>query len=68
MLSEIVERKKDQLENDVKAKDTERELLEKSLQADFNRELEHVANEVKLKDEEIIAKRFQAKIIYQNAG
>jgi hypothetical protein len=48
-----LEKEKNQLENDVKLKEAEKENLEKSLKEDFRRELDHVAKEVQLKDEEI---------------
>ena len=46
-------KRKGQLANDLKAKDTEMELKKKSLQEDFQRELEHVAKDIHLKNEEI---------------
>ena len=48
-----LEKQKDQLTNDVKAKETEKELLEKSLQADFKREIESKEQIIKYRDEEI---------------
>ncbi len=48
-----IEKERDQLANDLKAKDTEMELKKKSLQEDFQRELEHVAKDIQLKNEEI---------------
>ena len=48
-----IEKERDQLANDLKAKDTEMELKKKSLQDDFQRELEHVAKDIQLKNEEI---------------
>tara|TARA_R110002072_G_scaffold7503_2_gene40598 strand:+ start:349209 stop:350489 length:1281 start_codon:yes stop_codon:yes gene_type:complete len=51
-ISEL-EKQKNQLVNDVKLKEAEKENLEKSLKEDFRRELDHVAKDLKLKDEEI---------------
>jgi hypothetical protein len=48
-----VEKQRDQLINDLKNKDTERELLEKSLHEQFKNKLEHKDETLKLKDEEI---------------
>ena len=48
-----IEKERDQLANDLKAKDTEMELKKKSLQEDFQRELEHVAKDIQLKNDEI---------------
>ena len=48
-----IEKERDQLQNDLKLKDSEKEILEKSLQADFKRELEHREKDLKLKDDEI---------------
>ena len=48
-----VEKARDQLINDLKHKDTERELLEKSLNEKFKDKLEHKDETLKLKDEEI---------------
>ena len=48
-----IEKERDQLANDLKAKDTEMELNKKSIQEDFQRELEHVAKDIQLKNEEI---------------
>ena len=48
-----VEKAKDQLENDLKSKDLEKELLEKSLTEKFNDKLNHKDETLKLKDEEI---------------
>jgi hypothetical protein len=48
-----VEKKNDQLENDLKSKDTEKELLEKSLNEKFNDKLNHKDESLRLKDEEI---------------
>jgi len=49
-----VEKKNDQLENDLKSKDTEKELLEKSLKEKFNDKLKYKDETLKLKDEEIV--------------
>ena len=48
-----IENEKNQLANDLKAKNTEMELKEKSLKEDFRRELDFVSKDLKLKDEEI---------------
>jgi len=48
-----IEKERDQLVNDVKLKEAEKENLEKSLKEDFRRQLDHVAKDFKLKDEEI---------------
>ena len=48
-----IEKERDQLANDLKAKDTEMVLNEKSLQEGFKRELDHVAKDIQLKEEEI---------------
>jgi len=55
-LSEAIrelERQKDKLSNDLKSSEMEKELLEKSLQADYKRELEAKAQIIKYRDEEI---------------
>ena len=48
-----VEKQRDQLVNDLRNKDTERELLEKSLQEQFKNSLAHKEEALKLKNEEI---------------
>ena len=48
-----VEKAKDQLENDLKSKDLEKELLEKSLTEKFNDKLNHKDETLKLKEDEI---------------
>ena len=48
-----VEKAKDQLENDLKSKDLEKELLEKSLTEKFNDKLKHKDETLKLKEDEI---------------
>jgi hypothetical protein len=48
-----IEKERDQLVNNLNAKDTEMELKEKSLKEDFRRELDHMAKDVKLKEDEI---------------
>ncbi|WP_179353208.1 DUF2130 domain-containing protein [Winogradskyella vidalii] len=48
-----VEKERDQLKNDLKSKDTEKELLEKSLVEQFKNKLEHKEEALKLKEEEI---------------
>ena len=64
-----IEKERDQLVNNLNAKDTEMELKEKSLKEDFRRELEHVAKDVKLKDEEIVRlKDFKQKLSTKMIG
>lgn len=48
-----VEKERDQLKNDLKNKDTEKELLEKSLNEKFQNRLIHKEEALKLKEEEI---------------
>ncbi len=48
-----LEKERDQLINDLKNKDTEKELLEKSLNEQFKNKLEHKDEAIKLKEEEI---------------
>lgn len=48
-----IEKERDQLANDLKTKETEKELLEKSLQADFKRELDSKEQIIKYRDDEI---------------
>ena len=48
-----VEKERDQLINDVKLKEAEKENLEKSLREDFRREFDFVSKDLKLKDDEI---------------
>jgi len=48
-----IKNEKNQLANDLKAKNTEMDLKEKSLKEDFRRELDFVSKDLKLKDEEI---------------
>ena len=48
-----IEKEKNQLVNDLKGKDIEMELKEKSLKEDFRREFDYVAKDIKLKDDEI---------------
>lgn len=49
----LVEKERDQLKNDLKFKDSEKEILEKSLNEKFKNKLEHKDEALKLKDEEI---------------
>ena len=64
-----IEKERDQLVNNLNAKDTEMELKEKSLKEDFRRELEHVAKDVKLKEEEIVRlKDFKQKLSTKMIG
>ena len=46
-----IEKERDQLLNNLRAKDTEMELKEKSLKEEFRREIDHVAKDIKLKDD-----------------
>ena len=48
-----VEKERDQLINDVKLKEAEKENLEKALREDFRREFDFVSKDLKLKDDEI---------------
>ena len=48
-----IEKQRDQLLNDLKAKDAEMELNKQSIKEDHQRELNHVNKNIKLKDEEI---------------
>jgi hypothetical protein len=48
-----IEKAKDQLENELKSRDLEKELLEKSLTEKFNDKLNHKDETLKLKDDEI---------------
>lgn len=48
-----IEKERDQLVNDLKLKESEKENLEKSLQADFKRELESKEQIIKYRDDEI---------------
>jgi hypothetical protein len=48
-----VEKERDQLANDLKTKETEKELLEKSLNEKFNDKIAHKDETLKLKEEEI---------------
>ena len=48
-----IEKERDQLKNDLRSKDTERELVEKSLNEQFKNKLEHKDEALKLKEEEI---------------
>ena len=64
-----IEKERDQLANDLKAKDTEMELNKKSLQEDFHREREHVAKDIQLKEEEIERlKDFKQKLSTKMVG
>lgn len=48
-----VEKERDQLKNDLKLKDSEKEILEKSLNEQFKNKLAHKEEALRLKDEEI---------------
>ena len=64
-----IEKERDQLLNNLNAKDTEMELKEKSLKEDFRRELEHVAKDLQLKDDEILRlKDFKQKLSTKMIG
>ena len=49
-----IENQKNQLENDIKLKEAEKVNLEKSLKEEFRLEKDHIAKELKLKDEQIL--------------
>ena len=64
-----VEKAKDQLENDLKSKDLEKELLEKSLTEKFNDKLNHKDETLKLKEDEILRlKDFKQKLSTKMIG
>ena len=64
-----IEKERNQLLNDLKAKDTEMELKEKSLKEDFRREFDYVAKDIKLKDDEIERlKDFKQKLSTKMVG
>ena len=64
-----LEKEKNQLENDVKLKEAEKENLEKSLKEDHRRDLDHVAKDLQLKDEEILRlKDFKQKLSTKMVG
>ena len=64
-----LEKEKNQLENDVKLKEVEKENLEKSLKEDHRRDLDHVAKDLQLKDEEILRlKDFKQKLSTKMVG
>ncbi|HAO15240.1 MAG TPA: DUF2130 domain-containing protein [Tenacibaculum sp.] len=48
-----IEKERDQLENDIKLKEAEKENIEKSLREEFRLEKDHIAKELQLKDDEI---------------
>ena len=48
-----IEKERDQLHNDIKLKNAEKENLERALKEDFRRERDHAAKDLQLKDEEI---------------
>lgn len=52
-----IERERDQLSNDLKNKETEKQLLEKSLNEKFSAELKTKDDIIKLKDEEIVLRK-----------
>ncbi|MFT5779636.1 MAG: hypothetical protein ACI837_002595 [Crocinitomicaceae bacterium] len=53
----VIEKERDSLTNDLKIKETEKELLEKSLNEKFSAELRTKDDIIKLKDEEIILRK-----------
>ena len=64
-----IEKERDQLLNNLRAKDTEIELKEKSLKEEFRREIDHVAKDIKLKDDEIERlKDFKQKLSTKMVG
>tara|TARA_Y100000385_G_scaffold251982_1_gene275127 strand:+ start:151 stop:1431 length:1281 start_codon:yes stop_codon:yes gene_type:complete len=64
-----IEKAKDQLENDLKSKDLEKELLEKSLTEKFNDKLNHKDETLKLKEDEILRlKDFKQKLSTKMIG
>ena len=64
-----IEKAKDQLENELKSRDLEKELLEKSLIEKFNDKLNHKDETLKLKDEEIVRlKDFKKKLSTKMIG
>jgi len=64
-----IEKERNQLLNDLKAKDTEMELKEKSLKEDFRREFDYIAKDIKLKDDEIERlKDFKQKLSTKMVG
>ena len=64
-----IEKERNQLLNDLKAKDTEMELKEKSLKEDFRREFDYVVKDIKLKDDEIKRlKDFKQKLSTKMVG
>ena len=64
-----IEKAKDQLENELKSRDLEKELLEKSLIEKFNDKLNHKDETLKLKDEEIVRlKDFKQKLSTKMIG
>jgi len=64
-----LEKQKNQLVNDVKLKEAEKENLEKSLREDFRREFDFVSKDLQLKDEEIVRlKDFKQKLSTKMVG
>ena len=64
-----IEKERDQLLNNLRAKDTEMELKEKSLKEEFRREIDHVAKDIKLKEDEIERlKDFKQKLSTKMVG
>ena len=64
-----IEKERDQLLNNLRAKDTEMELKEKSLKEEFRREIDNVAKDIKLKEDEIERlKDFKQKLSTKMVG
>jgi len=64
-----IEKEKNQLVNDVKLKEAEKENLEKSLKEDFRREFDFVSKDLQLKDQEIARlKDFKQKLSTKMIG
>ncbi len=67
--TKILEKERDQLQNDLKNKDKDKELLEKNLNEQFQNKLTHKDEALKLKDEEITRlKDFKQKLSTKMLG
>ncbi|TXB66167.1 DUF2130 domain-containing protein [Vicingus serpentipes] len=65
----LIEKERDNLANELKIKDTEKELLEKSIKEQFNNKLNAKDESIKLKDEEISRlKDFKQKLSTKMVG
>lgn len=65
----LVEKERDNLANDLKIKDTEKELLEKSIKEQFNNKLDVKNETIKMKDDEIARlKDFKQKLSTKMVG